>query len=212
MKPRHLRTLLLTACLFSLCLVNAAAQGSRAALAGRVLDEGGAAVSNAVVTLRRAGVGFEQSAETDAAGAYRFDALLPGEYLLTAKREGFSLASQPVSLAPGALSLDLKLTAGALTENIEVVSTQLIGTAEDLQRLPGSASVIDRQTLETSRVFNFGEALRKAPGVYVREEEGFGLRPSIGLRGLDPNRSAKVLLLEDGVPLGHAPFRISMPS
>jgi Fe(3+) dicitrate transport protein len=206
MKPRHLRTLLLTACLFSLCLVNAAAQGSRAALAGRVLDEGGAAVSNAVVTLRRAGVGFEQSAETDAAGAYRFDALLPGEYLLTAKREGFSLASQPVSLAPGALSLDLKLTAGALTENIEVVSTQLIGTAEDLQRLPGSASVIDRQTLETSRVFNFGEALRKAPGVYVREEEGFGLRPSIGLRGLDPNRSAKVLLLEDGVPLGHAPY------
>lgn len=206
MKLQHFRALLLAACLVSLCLVNVAAQTSRAALAGRVLDESGAVISNATVTLRRAGVGFEQSAETDAAGAYRFDALLPGEYLLSAKREGFSLASQPVRLTAGALSIDLKLTAGALTENIEVVSTQLIGTAEDLQRLPGSASIIDRQTLETSRIFNFGEALRKAPGVYVREEEGFGLRPSIGLRGLDPNRSAKVLLLEDGVPLGHAPY------
>jgi Fe(3+) dicitrate transport protein len=201
------RTLLLTTCLLSTCFAAAALpQTKYALLTGRVVDQGGAAVAEAVVTIRRAAVGFERSTQTDAAGAYRFDDVLPGDYVLSVKREGFSAASEEVILAPGERTVELKLSPGALTERIEVVSTQIIGEAEDLQRIPGSASVIDRQTLETSRVFNFGEALRKAPGVYVREEEGFGLRPSIGLRGLDPNRSAKVLLLEDGVPLGHAPY------
>ncbi|MCA1634220.1 MAG: TonB-dependent receptor, partial [Acidobacteria bacterium] len=35
---------------------------------------------------------------------------------------------------------------------------------------------------------------------------GFGLRPNIGIRGLNPTRSTKVLLLEDGIPLTYAPY------
>ena len=50
------------------------------------------------------------------------------------------------------------------------------------------------------------EALRKAAGINVRDEEGFGLRPNIGLRGLNPTRSTKMLLLEDGIPLAYAPY------
>ena len=34
----------------------------------------------------------------------------------------------------------------------------------------------------------------------------FGLRPNIGIRGLNPTRSTKVLLLEDGIPLTYAPY------
>lgn len=71
---------------------------------------------------------------------------------------------------------------------------------------PGSAAVIDSQTLEESRVFNVNEALRKVPGIHVREEEGVGLRPNIGIRGMNPTRSTKVLLLEDGLPLSFAPY------
>jgi Fe(3+) dicitrate transport protein len=70
----------------------------------------------------------------------------------------------------------------------------------------GSAAVIDGRTLEESRVFNVNEALRKVPGVNVREEEGVGLRPNIGIRGLNPTRSTKTLLLEDGLPLSFAPY------
>ena len=70
----------------------------------------------------------------------------------------------------------------------------------------GSAAVIDGRTLEESRVFNVNEALRKVPGVHVREEEGVGLRPNIGIRGLNPTRSTKTLLLEDGLPLSFAPY------
>jgi Fe(3+) dicitrate transport protein len=50
------------------------------------------------------------------------------------------------------------------------------------------------------------DALRKVAGVHVRDEEGFGLRPNIGIRGLNPTRANKVLLLEDGILLTYAPY------
>lgn len=82
----------------------------------------------------------------------------------------------------------------------------VIGTANSASHSPGSAQVIDAATLEESRVFNVNEALRKVPGVHVREEEGVGLRPNIGIRGQNPTRSTKTLLLEDGLPLSFAPY------
>lgn len=85
-------------------------------------------------------------------------------------------------------------------------AVEIIGTPEALGRIPGSADVVDKETLEKSRVFTTNEALRKVPGMNVRDEEGFGLRPNIGIRGLNPTRSSKVLLLEDGIPLTYAPY------
>jgi Fe(3+) dicitrate transport protein len=73
-------------------------------------------------------------------------------------------------------------------------------------RLPGAADIVDAATLRNARVLTTNEALRKIPGVHVRDEEGLGLRPNIGIRGLNPTRSTKVLLLEDGVPIAMAPY------
>jgi Fe(3+) dicitrate transport protein len=82
----------------------------------------------------------------------------------------------------------------------------VIGARENLLIVPGSGSIIDETDLERARVFTLNEALRQAPGVFVRDEEGLGLRPNIGIRGLNPVRSTKILLLEDGIPLGFAPY------
>jgi Fe(3+) dicitrate transport protein len=89
---------------------------------------------------------------------------------------------------------------------VEMPVIEVIGTDERKKALPGSAQVIDRETLDLSHVMTTNEALRKAAGVNVRDEEGFGLRPNIGIRGLNPTRSTKVLLLEDGIPLAYAPY------
>ena len=50
------------------------------------------------------------------------------------------------------------------------------------------------------------ELFRQVPGVYLRPEEGYGLFPNISLRGVDSHRSAKVTILEDGIPSSPSPF------
>lgn len=82
----------------------------------------------------------------------------------------------------------------------------VVGKRENLKNIAGSANVLDSRTLEISRVFTTNEALRQLPGLVVRDEEGFGMRPNIGIRGLNPTRSTKATLLEDGVPLSYAPY------
>ncbi|MBX3639123.1 MAG: TonB-dependent receptor [Nitrosomonas sp.] len=82
----------------------------------------------------------------------------------------------------------------------------VVGVPENLTDVSGTANVLDQETLEQSRVFTVNEALRKVPGIHARDEEGLGLRPNIGIRGLNPTRSTKINLLEDGVPLSYAPY------
>lgn len=88
----------------------------------------------------------------------------------------------------------------------ELPSVQVIGTQDKLESIPGSGAIIDKKALYENHVFSTNEALRKVPGVNVRDEEGFGMRPNIGIRGLNPTRSTRTLLLEDGLPLSYAPY------
>ncbi|MEW6430735.1 MAG: TonB-dependent receptor [Myxococcota bacterium] len=76
----------------------------------------------------------------------------------------------------------------------------------DVRRVAGSAQVIGREELERREANDIHRVLQSVPGVYVREEDGFGLRPNIGLRGVNADRSSKVTLMEDGVLLGPAPY------
>ncbi len=82
----------------------------------------------------------------------------------------------------------------------------VIGAPERLLDISGSAAVVSAEDLKRSRVLSVNDALRQVPGVFPRDEEGTGARPNIGIRGLNPTRSTKVLLLEDGIPLAFAPY------
>lgn len=111
------------------------------------------------------------------------------------------------SLTP-LLTLGAAMSAGAAPHDTQVLPTvEVIGAASRLPEIAGAATIIGQDELRQRRVFTVNEALRKAPGVHVRDAEGFGLRPNIGLRGLNPTRSTKVRLLEDGLPLAYAPYR-----
>lgn len=178
----------------------------RATLRGRISDESGAAVSGATVTLRRSAVGFERVIKADVDGIYIFEGLLAGQYQMSVQADGFAIAERQVELTSSESVLDLQLRPGSFTEDVTIVTARLAPTPESVQRIPGTVDIVDTPILEVSRVFNFNEALRKVAGLTLRDEEGFGLRPNIGIRGLNPTRSTKVLLLEDGVPLTYSVY------
>lgn len=86
-------------------------------------------------------------------------------------------------------------------------------TAEDVRvngskaaRASGSVTVLKPKQLARFRYDDPQAVLAQAPGVYTRGEDGVGLRPNIGLRGVNPDRSKKVTLLEDGVLVAPAPY------
>jgi Fe(3+) dicitrate transport protein len=192
---------------WALCTIPAAAQVQTASLVGQVVDQSGAILPAASVVVRRPSTGFERRVDVGADGTFVIPDLMPGDYELTATSDGFSIGVQRVTLRAGETGrVALQLRVGGLTEDVVVVAGEIAGSHERLRRLPGSVDVVDRETLDNSRVMTTSEALRKVAGVHVRDEEGFGLRPNIGIRGLNPTRSTKVLLLEDGIPLTYAPY------
>jgi Fe(3+) dicitrate transport protein len=184
-----------------------AAQSRSVALAGTVVDQTGAAIPNASVTIRRDAAGFTRQLAADSRGVFLVEDLLPGDYAVSVTRQGFTVAAQRLSLQSGETRrVQFVLQLGSLAEDVVVLAQEVAGSSEKLRRLPGSVDIVDRETLEKAHVLTTNEALRKIAGVNVRDEEGFGLRPNIGIRGLNPTRSTKVLLLEDGIPLTYAPY------
>jgi outer membrane receptor for Fe3+-dicitrate len=73
-------------------------------------------------------------------------------------------------------------------------------------RVAGSAHRVDEETLERFEYDNVERVLAEVPGVSTRGEDGYGLRPNIGMRGASSDRSAKVTLMEDGVLFAPAPY------
>ena len=175
-------------------------------VSGRVVDSSGAVVPGVVVTARRVPDAVAASSASDASGRFVLQLAVPGDYSVTAELDGFQPARARVATSAAPVVVELVLRPTTLAEALTVIGTRLAGSEEGKRRLPGALDLLTRETLESAHVFSTSEALRKVPGIVVRDEEGLGLRPNIGLRGLNPTRSSKVLLLEDGVPVAFAPY------
>jgi Fe(3+) dicitrate transport protein len=97
----------------------------------------------------------------------------------------------------------------AISDSIRMEMPQvvIIGKKDKLfTQVPGSVSIIDPKELKQTAAITSNEVLRKLPGLHVVDEEGAGLRLNIGIRGLDPDRSRNVLVLEDGIPIALGPY------
>ena len=91
----------------------------------------------------------------------------------------------------------------------EVESVTIIGSKDDLKELAGSGAVISNEDLEKAMDTDIQKILTAVPGLYMRTEEGYGLRPNISIRGTAIERSAKVTIMEDGVLVAPSPYTSS---
>ena len=120
---------------------------------------------------------------------------------------GLARAWLPAAL----LVLSMSATAQEAEETEErillpVAESIVVYDADGTPRVTGSAQVIGAEALELFESNDIHHVLQGATGTTVRDEDGFGLRPNIGIRGANSDRSAKITLLEDGIPLAPAPY------
>ena len=94
------------------------------------------------------------------------------------------------------------------TEEV-IESVTIIGSAEDLKKLAGSGQIISNADLLKAMDTDIQKILTAVPGLYMRTEEGYGLRPNISIRGTAIERSAKVAIMEGGVLVAPSPYTSS---
>jgi Fe(3+) dicitrate transport protein len=148
--------------------------------------------------------GTSKGTSTDADGNFVLVNLEAGPYILRVQGMGYKGIERHIVLDEGSIiEMDFYLEQDIHLMEQVVVSGSRIGV---LRYLPGSASVITNSDLRSASPLSGNEILRNVTGLNVVEEEGGGLRANIGVRGLDPDRSRNVLILEDGIPVALGPY------
>ena len=119
------------------------------------------------------------------------------------QRNSYSPLALAVTLACAGVTAIPALAddAGREAEYITVV-----GSSENARLSPGSAYFIGEQELSLFAYSDIHRILQQVPGVYLQREEGFGLRPNIGIRGTGTDRNSKITVMEDGVLIAPAPY------
>lgn len=141
---------------------------------------------------------------TNLDGTFEIYDLEDGEYTIKVSAVGYKSFTRTIQVKKGTVhELDLVFE----ERGVEMPQVTIIASKDRVfSRVPGSVTYLDAKEIQAVNPLSGNEVLRRSPGVHVVDEEGLGMRVNIGIRGLDPDRSRSVLVLEDGIPVALAPY------
>jgi len=172
---------------------------SAGSLSGRITDSQGAAVSGATITLYARATSLRAMTVTDAQGAYRFERLPEGDYVVEATSAGFGRFSRIYRVERGAAgTLDFALEIAGVSETVLVTAA---GTPQTIDEVSKAVSVVTAQEIDQRNEYSIGETLRTVPGLRVQQLGGPGTFARIQTRGL---RDSDTAILVDGLRLRDA--------
>jgi vitamin B12 transporter len=168
-------------------------------LSGRITDSQGAAVVGATVTIYARTTDVRVMTATDAQGAYRFERLPVGEYVVEATSTGFGRFSRTFRVERGASgTLDFALEIAGVSETVLITAA---GTPQTVDEVSKAVSVVTSQEIEQRNEYSISESLRTVPGLRVQQLGGPGTFARIQTRGL---RDSDTAILIDGLRLRDA--------
>jgi hypothetical protein len=145
--------------------------GSTGTISGTVLDESGQTLPGANVTVTNEATHAARSVTTNDAGAFRFPALLPGNYTVRAELTGFtSFERKNTVLSPsGQVTLgDLRLKVGQMTETVTVEAS---GAKVEVENSDHSGVLTANQLAHIqTKGRDVTSLLKLIPGVSYRNE------------------------------------------
>ena len=94
-------------------------------------------------------------------------------------------------------------------DEVIIRGNTILGNKFVAKNRTGAAYYLTSEELGQFDYADINRALSKIPGINLFEEDGFGLRPNISIRGTSPERSSKIVIMEDGVLISPAPYSAS---
>lgn len=200
LRPIPALLLLLTA----LVLASGASARAQSAppITGVVVDDAGAVIPGARVTVSNTARVVVQATTTDAAGAFSLRGLTPGRYTVLVEMNFFSPLTERVTVAASGSATPLRavLKPGGFAQSV-VVTANRVETR--VAETPQKIEVIDAADIDRSVAADLTDVLKKNAGVDVVQYSG--ALSGIGIRGFRPQFSGinkRSLLLINGRPSG----------
>ncbi|MDC1336771.1 TonB-dependent receptor plug domain-containing protein, partial [Flavobacteriaceae bacterium] len=94
-------------------------------------------------------------------------------------------------------------------DEVIIRANTILGNKFVARNRTGAAYYLSTEDLAQFNYIDINRALSKIAGINFYEEDGFGLRPNISIRGTSPERSSKIAIMEDGVLISPAPYSAS---
>lgn len=177
------------------------AEPSTCAVTIDVVDQAGAGVGDARVSLLDAANIELRRAATDAEGRFTFSGIAAASYVVAVNKRGFRETRRVLRLVPGQnLSVRLGLDIGELRESVTVTPAR--GEAQEIFETPEAVSITTGADISRRAHLLLPQALKETPGVHLQQTTTS--QGSLFLRGLT---GQQVLHLVEGVRFNNSTFR-----